>query len=87
VGTVEGLVATGAIGTVLAFAVTLVRIAIGSERRRADDWRTVARTSNAANAVLSTNVEKLISSVEQLAASQRETTALLQTIAARREAA
>lgn len=71
---------------IVAAIVTLVRIAVGAERRRADDWRETARTGAEANAVLSTNVEKLIVSVEQLAMSQRETLTLLHTLADRRSA-
>ena len=74
-------------GGILATFLALVRIAIGSERRRADDWREAARTAVAANSVLSGNVEKLITSVEQLATSQRESLSLLQKLAAERQVA
>lgn len=77
---ITGGIATAILGAMLA----LVRIAVGSERRRADDWRTAAEKSLAANAVLGGLVEKLIGSVEQLATSQREMMSLLQTVAAER---
>jgi uncharacterized membrane protein len=64
--------------------VALVRIALSAERRRADDWRTAAQTTATANEVMATNIEKLITSVEHLATSQRDTTALLQKLAADR---
>lgn len=75
------LITAGVVGTILTGMLALVRIAVGSERRRADDWRTAAQTSSAANAVLGSQVEKLIGSVEQLATSQREIISLLQTMA------
>ena len=78
----SSLITAGAIGTVLTGLIALVRIAIGAERRRADDWRTAAQTSAAANAVLTGHVETLIGSVNQLATAQREMMALLQTMAA-----
>lgn len=78
------LITAGALGTILAGVISLVRIALGAERRRADDWRTAAQTSAAANAILGGHVEKLIGSVEQLATSQREMMALLQTMATER---
>ena len=81
------LITAGALGTIIAGIITLVRIAIGAERRRADDWRTAAQTSAAANAILNSHMEKLIGSVEQLATSQREMMALLQAMAADRRGA
>lgn len=81
------LITAGVVGTILTGMLALVRIAVGSERRRADDWRTAAQTSGAANAVLANHVEKLIGSVEQLATSQREMMTLLQTMATERRAA
>ena len=78
------LITAGALGTILAGVISLVRIALGAERRRADDRRTAAQTSAAANAILGGHVEKLIGSVEQLATSQREMMALLQTMATER---
>lgn len=66
---------------VLGGFITLVRIALSAERRRADDWRTAAQTSSEANRVLSSNIDKLIGSVEQLSASQREVVSLLHTLA------
>jgi hypothetical protein len=85
---VASLITGGAIAALITAMVALVRIALGAERRRADDWRTAAQTSSAANAVLSANIDKLVTSVEQLAKSQRETMSLLQTLASdRRDAA
>lgn len=81
------LITAGALSTTLGGMIALVRIALGAERRRADDWRTAAQTSAAANAILGSHVEKLISSVEQLATSQREMMALLQSVAAERRGA
>jgi hypothetical protein len=84
VNILTSLITAGAFGTILAGVISLVRIALGAERRRADDWRTAAQTSAAANAILGSHVEKLIGSVEQLATSQREMMAMLQTMAAER---
>jgi len=75
------LIQAGVVGTILTGMLALVRIAIGAERRRADDWREAAKTTSAANTVLSANVEKLIGSVEHLATSQREMLLLLQALA------
>ena len=79
------LITAGGIGTILAGIITLVRIALSAERRRADDWRTAAQTSAAANAILGGQVERLIASVEHLATTQREMMALLQKMAATAE--
>jgi len=84
VNILTSLITAGALGTILAGVISLVRIALGAERRRADDWRTAAQTSAAANAILGGHVEKLIGSVEQLATSQRVMMALLQTMATER---
>ena len=81
---VTGLITAGAVGTIITAMIALVRIALGAERRRADDWRTAAQTSAAANVVLTGNIDKLIGSVEQLAATQRDMMALLQRVAADR---
>lgn len=80
------LITAGVVGTVITAMLALVRIALGAERRRADDWRTAAQTSSAANAVLSASIDKLSASVEQSTASQREMLALLQAMS-RRDAA
>jgi len=85
--TVPTLITSGALAAVLAGIVTLVRIAINAERRRADDWRAAAKTSAEANAMLTGHFDKLIHSVEQLATSQREMMGLLQSMAAERRAA
>lgn len=77
----------GVTGVVLWAAITLVRIAVAAERRRADDWHEAAQTREAANLVMSANVEKLITSVEQLATSQREILALVQSLATDRRGA
>lgn len=66
---------------------TLHRDVVEAERRRADDWRTAAQTQSATNEVHTANIAKLIGSVEQLAASQREVLALLQAQSAERRAA
>ena len=84
---VASLLTAGAAGTILTAIIALVRIALGAERRRADDWRTAAQTSAAANVILSGNLDKLITSVEQLATSQREMMSLLQKMAADRRSA
>lgn len=75
------LIQAGVVGTIATFTLALVRIAIRAERGRADDWREAAKTTSAANTVLSANVEKLIGSVEHLATSQREMLVLLQAMA------
>lgn len=66
------LVDSVTVGGVLAFILTLVRIAIGTERRRADDWRTSAAMTKAANDVLQGSVERLADSQREMAASTRE---------------
>lgn len=79
------LITGGVVASVLGTALALVRIALGAERRRADDWRDAAKTATAANALMSSNVDKLVDSVEKLATTQREMMVLLQqNIAARR---
>lgn len=76
---------TGGIATaILSTFVVLVRIALGASEKRGDDWRTAAQTSAAANAIRDRQVEKLIGSVEQLATTQRDMMALLQTMATER---
>lgn len=76
--------ATGGAGAILWTFIRLVNIAVATERRRADDWHETANTREAANQVNTANVEKLIVLVEQLAASQRETFALLKGLASDR---
>jgi hypothetical protein len=78
---VAALIQGGTVTAVLGFMLALVRIAIGSERRRADDWRTAAQTTAAANDILTGHVEALVSSVGQLTTSQREMMSLLQGMA------
>ena len=68
-GLLETLAAGGAAGAILAFALAMLRIAVGAERRRADDWRHAADTAAAANTVNSANVEKLVDAVRQQSAS------------------
>lgn len=80
-GVVTALIQGGTVTAVLGFMLALVRIAIGSERRRADDWRTAAQTTAAANDILTGHVEALVSSVAQSTALQREMMTLLQTMA------
>jgi len=82
VNILASFVTAGAFGTILAGIIALVRIALSAEQRRADDWRTAAQTSAAANAILGGQVERLIASVEHLATTQREMMALLQKMAA-----
>ena len=77
----------GVTGVVLWAAITLGCIAVAAERRRADDWHEAAQTREAANLVMSANGEKLITSVEQLATSQREILALVQSLATARRGA
>lgn len=76
----------GGVGAILATFLALVRIAVGTERRRADDWRETARTTTAANEVLAANDQQLISAIGELAASQREVLSLLHKLADREEA-
>lgn len=78
---VAEMVAGGVVTAVLGSMLALVRIAVSTERGRANDWRDIAKTSSEANALLSANVEKLITSIEQMATSQREMMSLLQTVA------
>ena len=81
------LITAGVATAILTGMITLVRIALGAERRRADDWREAAHTSSEANTVNAANLDKLINSHEQLVTSQREMMVLLQTIAADRRSA
>ena len=74
-------------GGVVAAIITLVKIAVSAERGRANDWHEIANTREAANLVMSANVEKLITSVEQLATSQREILALVKSLATDRRGA
>jgi hypothetical protein len=82
VNVVAALIQGGVVTAVLAFVLALVRIAIGSERRRADDWRTAAETREAANAVQAGHVEKLVSSVGQLTTSVGQLMAAQQQLSA-----
>jgi hypothetical protein len=77
------VITAGALATFIGAVITLVRMTVAAERRRADDWRTAAQTSSEANRVLSGNIDKLIGSVEQLATSQREVVSLLQALTER----
>jgi hypothetical protein len=61
--------------------VALVKIAVGSESRRANDWREIAKTSAAAAEVNGGHVRELVGAVNQLATAQRECLAILQGIA------
>ena len=81
---VQALITAGVVGTIVTGMVTLVRMAVSAERRRADDWRTAAQTSAEANRVMSGNLEKLLNTVEQMANTQREMMGLLQKIAVER---
>lgn len=78
------LVQAGVVSAILGTMLALVRIAIGAERRRADDWRTAYQTQVKVNEVMSGNVEGLVTSTTQLTAAQQETLALLRTMAAER---
>lgn len=87
----QTLVSAGVATALIGAMVTLVRMAVGGDRRRADDWKEAAQTQERANEILSSNFEKLINTVEQMANSQRESTrvqlemmSLLQKIAAER---
>jgi hypothetical protein len=64
--------------------VALVRIAVGSETRRANDWREIARTATEAATRNGEHVRELVTAVNQLAAAQRESLAILQAIQAER---
>lgn len=57
--------------------VTLVKIAVGSETRRANDWRSIAETATAAAERNGEHVRDLLAAVNQLAAAQREQLAIL----------
>jgi hypothetical protein len=81
------VITAGVVTAVLTTMLALVRIALGAERRRADDWRTAAQTSAAANDVLTANMEKLITSHQELVVSTRDMMALLRTVAADRRSA
>ena len=82
------IITAGVVGTLLTFMLALVRIALAAERRRADDWRTAAQTSSAANALLATNVDKLVVTVDKMATTQDRMMVLLEAEASdRRDAA
>jgi len=81
------LITAGVVTAILTAMLALVRIALGAERRRADDWRTAAQTSAAANEVLTGNLDKLITSHQELVVSTRDMMALLRTVAADRRSA
>jgi hypothetical protein len=70
-----------AVSVILGFIVALVRIAITSERRRADDWRTAAQTQAEANAVQADNLNTLVVTVGKLATTQDRMMAILQGLA------
>ena len=71
------LATAGVISALFGGMLALVKIALSAERRRADDWRTAAQASAAANTVLSSNVEKLVDSVEKMTGTQQEMMRLL----------
>jgi hypothetical protein len=75
------LVTGGVIASLMGAMITLVRMAVSAERRRADDWRTAATTSAEANKVLSGNLDKLINTVDQMANAQHEMMQLLRKVA------
>lgn len=78
-----------ALGSVLGGGgvVALVRIAVASSDRRADDWRTIAQKREAANDLLADHVGRLVGAVEQSTAATRECLALLQNMAIERRGA
>lgn len=80
----QSLITAGVGAALVTGMITLVRMAVGAERRRADDWRTAAQTSAEANKIMLVNVEKLLNTVEQMANTQREMMGLLQKVAADR---
>lgn len=79
----QSLITAGVATAIIGGMITLVRMAVSGDRRRADDWREAAQTQAEANKVLSTNLDKLINTVEQMANSQRDMMGLLQRIADR----
>lgn len=70
----QSLITAGVASAVIGAVVALVRMAVGGDRRRADDWKEAAQAHEKANEILSGNLEKLINTVEQMANSQREAT-------------
>lgn len=74
-----------ALAAVVGGIVALVRIAVNSANRRADDWREIAKISRAAGDVTAASLDRLVPTVTTLAATQREAVALLQQLAAQSE--
>jgi hypothetical protein len=64
--------------------VALVKIAVGAASDRANDWREIARTATSAAERQGDHVRELVTAVNQLAAAQRESLAILQAIQAER---
>ena len=77
----------GVVVALLGAVVTLVKIAISAERRVSGYWREAFQTSNAANAVLTGHLDRIVSTVDQMATTQRETLALVQAMAAEKRSA
>lgn len=79
----------GGIATALITAVVaLVKIAVGEARGRADDWRAhagewrdVARMEQQTGEVRDGHVERLVGAVEALTQAQRESVAMLRSVA------
>jgi len=84
---IASLITAGVVGTILTAMIALVRIALGAERHRADDWRTAAQTTTAANAIMAGHVERLTGTVDAQSATLREMMALLQVVVADRRGA
>ena len=66
-----------ALGVVVTGVVALVRIAITEARARADDWREIARTAQAAAVMSNDQVKQLVTAVQALTVAQQDSLVLI----------
>lgn len=71
-----------ALAAIVGGVVALVRIAVGEAGRRADDWREIARTSQAAAVISNDQVKQLVNAVGALTVAQQDSLVLIRSNAA-----
>lgn len=71
-----------ALAAVVTGVVALVRIAVSEATRRADDWREIARTAQAAAVISNDQVKSLVTAVGALTVAQQDSLVLIRSNAA-----
>lgn len=71
-----------ALAALVGGVVALVRIAVSESRSRADDWREIARTAQAAAVISNDQVKSLVTAVQALTVAQQDSLVLIQSNAA-----